>query len=193
MKGLIILLVLTVCSFCTFSQYKNEEAKGIEMGEKVTDFSIISSDSSWFTLSDAVQNGPVVLVFYRGSWCPICNRHLKTLQDSLGFIIEKGGQVFAISPDEISNLRKTQEKNDIDYTLLSDPDYKIAEMFDVNFVPDESDVKKYNQFLNAQLGISDELPIPAVYIINQNLEITWRFFNPDYRKRASVKEIIEHL
>jgi hypothetical protein len=69
----------------------------------------------------------------------------------------------------------------------------LAKHFDVNFVPAKKDVDMYNHYLNAQLGLSDQLPIPAVFIIHQNKEITWRFFNPDYKQRAYVKDILDNL
>jgi len=189
-----IFIILVILSFHDQGRAQElNEAKGLLIGDKVENFTVTSSENQRITLNEMLADGPVVLVFYRGEWCPICNRHLQQLQDSLQFIKEKGANMYAISPDDVVTLVQNKEKDELKFTLLSDPDFSIADQFDVNFVPSEMDVKKYNQFLNAQIGPSDELPIPAVFIINEELEITWRFFNPDYRKRASVKDILDHL
>lgn len=189
-----IIVTIIISVFYTVSKAQDvNDARGLQIGERVEDFSATSSDNKLISLDDMLKEGKVVLVFYRGEWCPICNRHLQKLQDSLNFILEKGANVYAISPDELASLIRTKEKSSLAFSLLSDANYKIANQFDVNFVPTKKDVDMYNQYLNAQLGLTDQLPIPAVFIINQDKEITWRFFNPDYKKRATVKDVLDNL
>jgi peroxiredoxin len=138
------------------------------------------------------------VIFYRGQWCPICSRHLSILQDSLTYLEDKGVKVVAISPEKQENLKKTEEKTDASFTLLYDEDYKISKMFDVLFRPDEETITVYNERLDANLAEahsdqSQRLPIPATFIINQEGEVVWRHFDRDYKERASISQIIEHL
>ena len=84
------------------------------------------------------------------------------------------------------------------FTLLYDEEYKIANAYDVTFTPSSKQLFTYNKFLGANLkethsDDSQRLPIPATYIIEQNGTIVWRQFNPDYKNRSSVKEIINNL
>lgn len=175
-----------------------KEAKGLAVGERVADFSAVNQKGEPFILSEALKLGPVVVIFYRGQWCPVCNRHLGQVQDSLQEIFEHGATIIAISPEKSEYLAKTVEKTHVSFTLLYDEGYAIANRFDVTYSPDNSTKVMYNVMLGANLknahsDDSQRLPIPATFIINSDREIIWRQFDPDYKKRSSVKDITTAL
>lgn len=175
-----------------------KEAKGLQVGETVKEFSAMDQQGNIFNLSDALKKGPVVLIFYRGQWCPICNKHLSTLQDSLHLIYEKGASVVAISPETSEFLKRTAEKTHASFSLLYDEHYKISDSFDVTFKPDSVSRFMYNTMLGANLkkaqsDESERLPIPATFIIGQDGKIVWRHFDPDYKKRSQVSDIIRNI
>lgn len=187
-------------SVSTFAQtFKSiNEVKGLPVGSKVKMFSTVDVSNNTWRLSDALKKGPVVLLFYRGQWCPVCNRHLSQLQDSLQQIYDKGATVIAISPEKQENMKKTAAKTKATFTLLYDKDYSIGEAFDVVYKPPVNEIMMYNQQLDADLenantDNSERLPVPATFIINKNGIIVWRQFNPDYSIRASVSDILKHL
>lgn len=172
-----------------------KEAKGLEVGATVPSFEAIDQNGKIQKLDELLEEGPVVLVFYRGQWCPICNRHLSALNDSLNAIYEKGAKVVAISPERPENIRQTIEKTNAGFTLLYDEGYRISESFDVAFLPDFATRTAYNTALKADLkdahsDDSQRLPIPATFIINQDKKVVWRHFDPNYRNRASVNDIL---
>jgi peroxiredoxin len=172
-----------------------KEATGLEVGATVPSFEAIDQNGKTQKLDDFLKEGPVVLVFYRGQWCPICNRHLSALNDSLEAIYEKGAKVIAISPERPENIRQTIEKTNAGFTLLYDEGYRISESFDVAFLPDFATRTAYNTALGANLkdahsDDSQRLPIPATFIINQDKKVVWRHFDPNYRNRASVNDIL---
>src|SRR3990172_2252891 len=87
-----------------------------------------------------------------------------------------------------------KEKTGASFRLLYDEGYTIADAYDVTFTPKNSELVIYNTVLNANLkkthsDDSQRLPIPATYLINTQGMITWRQFDPDYKKRSSVSEI----
>lgn len=175
-----------------------EEAKGLEVGTRAPDFSARDASGNEFQLAQALKEGPVVLIFYRGHWCPVCNKHLGQIQDSLQYITDKGTTVIAVSPQKPEYLDKMAEKTGASFSLLYDEGYVIADAYDVTFTPEKKELIIYNTVLNAQLkkSQSDEsqrLPIPATYIIGQDGLIAWRQFDPDYKNRANVKNILEAL
>ncbi|MGX1024114.1 peroxiredoxin [Psychroflexus sp. MBR-150] len=176
---------------------KAKEAKGLEVGATVENFKAESLDET-FELYKALKNGPVVIVFYRGHWCPICNQHLSELEKELEKITEAGAQLVAISPEKPDKLQLTQEKTKASYTLLYDKDYKIADMFDVKFRPDAATRTAYNTMLNADLknahsDDSQQLPIPATYIIDTDRKVVWRHFDPNYKNRSKVEDIVNNI
>jgi peroxiredoxin len=109
-----------------------------------------------------------------------------------------GAQVVAVSPEKPELLAKTTEKTGADFTLLYDEDYRISDAFDVTFTPGGMDRTMYNTFLGANLkqahsDDSQRLPIPATFVIGKDGKIAWRHFDPDYKKRSTVSEILDAL
>lgn len=175
-----------------------QQTKGIQIGSKAPLFTATNLNDEKIALQDLLQKGPVVIIFYRGQWCPICNRHLQSLQDSLQLIYNKGAQVIAISPEKSEFLKKTAEKTNAKFELLYDEGYKIAKAYDVLFKPEFMSRTIYNTFLGANLknahsDDSQQLPVPATYIVGQDGKVIWRHFDPDYKKRSSVKDIVANL
>ena len=176
---------------------KAKEAEGIKVGKTVENFRAQGLEGT-FELKQALKNGPVVIVFYRGHWCPVCNQHLSELEKDLQKIQDAGAQLIAISPEKPEKLKLTQEKTKASYTLLHDKDYKIADMFDEKFRPNALTRTTYNTVLNADLknahsDDSQQLPIPATYIIDTNGKIVWRQFDPDYKNRSKVDDIVSNI
>jgi len=200
MKKIILsIIIITAVITANSQEYKTvNEAKGLEVGKTVPNFKALDKDSVSFDLYETLKKGPVVLVFYRGEWCPICNKHLKTLQDSLSLIYEKGATVIAISPQQPQYLNEMSEKTESKFNILYDKDYKIANLFDVNYLPKTKETAIYNSMLGAKLKTtqsddSQQLPIPATYIINKDAKIIWRHFDPNYKKRSTVADILKAL
>ncbi len=177
---------------------KAEEAEGLPVGSEAPLFEAAGAQNKTFKLENSLKEGPIVLIFYRGFWCPVCNKHLATIQDSLKLIQDMGARVVAVSPEKPEYLDVMAEKTGAKFTLLYDAGYKIADAYDVTFKPSATTLFTYNTFLGAKLkethsDDSQRLPIPATYLIDQNGKIIWRQFDPDYKKRSSVKDILEAL
>ncbi|HDR51483.1 MAG TPA: peroxiredoxin family protein, partial [Mariniphaga anaerophila] len=106
---------------------KATEAKGLEVGQQAPVFSAKDANSETFQLSEKLKTGPVVLIFYRGQWCPVCNKHLSSIQENLEKIMDAGATVVAVSPEKPEYLDKTAQKTGARFTLLHDENYKIAD------------------------------------------------------------------
>lgn len=174
------------------------EVKGLAIHTKIDDFSATDIFDNSYRLSDALKNGKVVLIFIRGQWCPFCNKHLAKIQKRLPEIYEKGASVVVISPEKSEFIKKTIEKTGAEFTILYDKDYEISKAFDGLFLPNNTERFIYNKVLGANLkeshsDDSEQLPVPATYIINEDFTIEWRHFNPNYMNRSGVSEILNHL
>jgi peroxiredoxin len=140
----------------------------------------------------------VVVLFYRGHWCPDCSKELTRFQDSLSLISEKGAQLIAITPEAPDGISKTIEKTKAVFPILYDQDAKIAKAYQVSYVVDERTLNRYKNFGTDLLAINQQktkanLPVPAIYIVNKEGSVTYRYFNDDYKKRPWVSEILEEL
>lgn len=194
MKIVSVILLNLLFSFGAIAQISPQ---GIQVNEKAPDFTAKDQKGKKVSLKNELKNGPVVIIFYRGQWCPYCNRQLKELEDSISFIRAKGASLIAISPEKPENISKTIEKTKATYTVLFDEGLNIMKSYDVAFAVDSNSVARYKKygidFFEANGVNGANLPVPTVYIINTKGIIVFRHFDPDYKKRVSVKEILANL
>ncbi|MFA7236370.1 MAG: peroxiredoxin-like family protein [Phycisphaeraceae bacterium] len=153
-------------------------------------------DGEPFDLTHAYHASPTILIFYRGGWCPYCNRHLADLSRVEGQLRAMGYQLLAVTPDQPAELRKTMTKDHLNYTLLSDSDMTLAKAFGLAFALDASTQAKYRGYginLAAASGgknTENLLPVPAVYIIDKQGVIRYVQWNADYTTRLPANEVV---
>ncbi len=174
-----------------------EAPEGLFIGSKAPDFKAKDQNGNEVRLKDLLKKGKVVLVFYRGQWCPYCNRELSRIQDSIQLIKDKGAMVVAVSPEKQESITATVEKTKAEYPVLYDEGLKIMKAYDVEFEVPENTITRYR---NANIDIEKNngangkyLPVPAVYIIDGESTVTYRFFETDYKKRPWVKDLLNNL
>jgi peroxiredoxin len=176
-----------------------EKPEGLFINSKAPDFKAKDQNGNEIALKDLRKKAPVVLVFYRGYWCPYCNKELERLQDSLQLITDRGAQLVAVTLEKQEGIAKTVEKTKASFPILTDDEMKIMKAYDVVYQVDEKTIARYKMASidlaanNGQKPDAVYLPIPAVYVINKQGEITYRYFESDYRKRPYVKEILDNL
>ncbi len=194
MKILVSLLTVLIISTHLNAQ---EFPKGLQVNDIAPSFSAVDQNGTLKDLKDLLNNGKVVMIFYRGQWCPHCNKQLSALEDSLQFIVEKGAQLIAITPELPENISKTIEKTKASFSILYDDGLKIMDSYNVSFKVNQPTVTKYLTYgidLKKSNGVNGaNLPVPAVYIINQEGKIIYKYFDTDYKKRPSVAELLKHL
>lgn len=193
MKKLLLFLII----ISNLNAYSQLYPKGLQVNDRAPDFSAEDQNRKTIGLKKQLKKGNVVLIFYRGHWCPHCNKQLKQLEDSINFIKAKGATVLAISPEIPENISKTVAKTNASYPILFDDGLKIMNAYKVAFKVEDKTIEKYKGFgidfskVNGNNGAN--LPVPAVYIINKKGKIIYRFYEFDYTKRPSVKDILKHL
>lgn len=138
---------------------------------------------------------PTTLIFYRGGWCPYCNDHLGQIASVEPEVVRLGYQVLAISPDRPEELAKTQDKQGLQYRLLSDSDVELARSFGLVFRVDYPTITRYRGYgidLEEASGRDHHmLPVPAVYIVDTDGEIRFAHWDADYKKRLDAQVLLE--
>src|SRR4030095_14576374 len=191
-------LFLTSTLFMHLFLFAQEKPEGLFINSKAPDFKATDQFGKEIRLKDVLKDSFVVLIFYRGQWCPYCNKQLKKLEDSLQLIKDKGARLIAVTPEKPEFISKTIEKTKASYPLLYDKEMKIMKAYAVAFQLDDRTVSRYKNAdidLAAANGQKEKvyLPVPAVYIISKEGTILYRYFDFDYKKRASVQEILDYL
>lgn len=167
----------------------------VNKGDKAPDFTLPNALGESVSLYDELKKGPVILTWYRGSWCPYCNIQLHDYQASLDNIQSAGAQLMAISPELPDSALSWQEKNELEFVVLSDVGnrvareygvvYTIADAISANYKPGgRNDLSKYNG------DESLELPLAVTYVIGMDGTIEYAFVDADYRKRAETSEVV---
>lgn len=198
--SILFILVFTSISAQSEAQqgYRSaKEVEGIEIGIEAPNIEAIDQNEQAFNLYESLNDSVVVLMFYRGQWCPVCNKHLSGIEDSLNLIRSKGVKVIAVSPEKPELIDETISKTNAGFTLLYDEGYKIGIDYNVLFIPKGTKKSMYNligaNLKQAHSDDSQRLPVPATYIIDKKGKVIWKHVNPDYKIRASALQIINHL
>jgi peroxiredoxin len=172
-----------------------DKAPGV--GDKLKGFTLSNHLGEKKTLPDFYKKGPVVIIFYRGGWCPYCNLQLRAYQEVLPQIKAAGASLIAITPELPDASLTTSEKHNLEFDVLSDPGSEYARELGIVFTLAENiqkiylenglDVEKHNgsgQF---------DLPFTATFIIDGQGTITYAFVDTDYTKRAEPADVIKEL
>jgi len=186
--------ILTIFSLNTFAQ---KAESSLQIGQKAPDFESFDQNGSKFSSSDILKEKQLIVVFYRGQWCPFCNRHLSELQDHLEDFKKAGAQIVAVSPEKTENISKTIKKTKAEFPVLWDKDNSIMEAFGVDFVLAKNLQEKYKEYgvdlIRDNGNSSQTLPVPATFVIGRNGKIKYMQYDPDYKNRSSAKDILEQL
>ncbi len=172
--------------------------KALAVGSKAPNFELPNQEGKATSLTALLAKGPVVVTFYRGSWCPYCNLQLRALQSRLADIQDLGAELVAISPQVPDDSLSKDEISEMDFQVLSDQSAKIAEAFGVAWKVPEYMVEhmRVDRGLDLEVinkGNGSILPIPATFVIDRDGSVTWRYVDVDYRTRSEPSDIIEAL
>lgn len=171
--------------------------RALSAGDAAPDFELEDADGASVSSRTLLAEGPLVLTFYRGVWCPYCNYDLQALEDARTLIEDRGARLVAISPQTPANSRKSQRDNKLGFPILSDAGAHVADRFGLRFELPADLIEVYKQFGNDLLMINANpqwvLPMPARYVIGANSVIAYAEVNPDYTRRPDPSELLPVL
>ena len=171
--------------------------RSLKTGDRVPLFQLPNATGETVDLGGLLAQGPVVLSFYRGGWCPYCNLELRALQQIQPQIRALGASLVAVSPQTPDNSLTTAEKHDLTFQVLSDMGNQIARQFGLVFTLPEELRSVYEGFgidLPAHNGDQTfELPVAATYVIATDGTLVHGDVNVDYTQRMEPEQILEVL
>lgn len=171
---------------------------GLQVGTTAPDFIGKTYRGTTIRLSDLYKDGYVVLIFYRGAWCPYCNLHLRAFQDMFKKFEALDTTILAVSVDKPQYAQKTVQDDALRFEVLSDPGAEILEKYNVIYrVPDDLADQYLNEYkidLEKHSGRKDHvIAVPATYVIDTNGTIVFAFANVDYKVRTEPEEVLMFL
>ncbi len=170
----------------------------LNVGDKAPNFSLSNAIGETTTLQSLLEKGKVVLTFYRGSWCPYCNLQLNQYQQVLEDINSLGANLVAVSPQTPDESLNIKEKNELQFEVLSDNGNIVTRQFTTVFKNGETPIETMKalgiDFDSHYADDSQELPVPAVFIIEKDSTISFaKAIDGDYRNRVEASDIIYSL
>ncbi len=171
--------------------------RALAAGNDASDFMLPNARGEQVSSEVLRQQGPIVVSFYRGGWCPYCSLELKALQSVNAEIEALGARLVAISPQVPDESLSTAEKNQLEFEVLSDVNSKVADQYGLTFSLDE-DLRPIYKNWGADVAVVNDdpdckLPLPATYVISQEGKIVHAFVEEDYTERLEPDEILNSL
>lgn len=171
--------------------------QSVKAGEQAPDFTLPDVFGNAVTLSELLKQGPVVVTFYRGEWCPFCNLQLRAFQRILPQIQSLGATLVAISPQTPDHSLSTVEKKELTFTVLSDVGNKVARAYRIVFTLEER-FRPLHKAIGADLptfngNASWELPMPATFLVAQDGTVRLAFVAEDYTRRLEPADLLDGL
>jgi peroxiredoxin len=173
-------------------------APGLAVGDTAPNFTLPDALGDPITLADLLLQGPVVVTFYRGEWCPYCNVQLRELQAALPRIHELGASLVAISPQAADHSLSLREKHELTFPVLSDLDQGVIRAYRVQFtLAGDLEDLQVNVFqsdpADRNADHTRSLPVPATFVLDRDGTVRAAFVSADWRYRPEPADIIESL
>jgi peroxiredoxin len=165
----------------------------LKEGKTAPDFELPNAFGEMINLSSLLKNGPVVLTWYRGGWCPYCNIQLNAYNEYLDAFKAENGQLVAISPEIPDSSFSTRETHNILFEVLSDANNEVARKYGIVYTLPETIVSAFDGMVDLTAynnNNSNELPLAVTYVIGTDQKIHYSFIEADYKKRAEPSEIL---
>ena len=175
-------------------QASDMPAAALAIGAAAPVFELPDYNGNPVTLASLTSNGPAVLLFFRGRWCPFCVAQLEAWNRLMPAIARAGIALAAISPQTPHQVSLMRDQHHLVYPLLSDAGNRVARQFGIVYsVPEEQRLTYRRTFVNLPFVNGDEsweLPIPATFAIDRDGAVLFASANPDYTLRPEPLEVL---
>jgi peroxiredoxin len=167
---------------------------GLKVGDKAPDASLPDVSGKTESLAALFSQGPTLLLFYRGGWCPFCNLQLHEYSVAKPEFDRRGVHLVAISVDKPSEEAKTQAKHGVPFPMLSDSKLVTHRAYHVVHEPGDAERKGmagYGIDLAAYSGESHgDFAVPAIFLIDRDGAVRFVHVDEDYKTRPSARQML---
>ena len=171
---------------------------GAQAGDQIEPSSITlrTATNTPVQMDMLLKDGPIVVVFYRGSWCPFCEQALDGWDEAIDELNSIGGRLVALTPDAPSHVSETLAKQGLGFTVLSDANAEAARALRVNFIVDNATRQRYLGYgIDLEQSNANrlwQLPHPGTFIIDADGTVLYANVDADFREgRAAPEQVIE--
>ena len=171
--------------------------KILQAGSLTTDFELADRNGKLVRSSDLLAEGPLIVIFFRGRWCPYCIATVEAWQRFLPEMQKHHASLLAISPQTIKQNNLMAEQHRLSFPVLSDPGNRVAKRFGVAYqLPHDLQELNRRIFVNLEFINGDkswELPMPSTFLVASDRQILFAEAHPDYTQRTEPQRVLNHL
>jgi peroxiredoxin len=187
-----------ICLFASTLLVAQIDTDHLIIGETAPSIRAKDQNGKLIDSKEILKENQILLIFYRGNWCPHCMKHLSSLQTHLQEFKEKGIFVMVVTPEKLEKTQETGNQYQNEFSIVHDVNNKIMMDYKVAFEVNKETVPAYYEKLNQRLEEYNNennkvLPVPATYLIDRSSKISYVHYDPDYKKRSDLNEILELL
>lgn len=169
-----------------------ERALGV--GDQAPMFGLPDAHGNQVQLADLLADGPAVISFYRGAWCPFCSLELRAMQRELAAAESANITLVGISPNTPDTSLGLVEEAELTFPVLSDAENAVAKQFNLVYEMEAGLVENYTaqgRMVNEMNGSQAwELPVPATYVIDTAGVIRYAYVELNHQVRAEPSEVV---
>jgi peroxiredoxin len=171
--------------------------EALQPGQTITDFELPDATGKQVKSLELRQARPLLILFYRGTWCPFCNLTVQAYQEKLQLFEDRGVTLVAISPQTPDNSLTLQEKHQLKFSLLSDSGNAVARKFGIVFQMD-APLKQVHDLFGVDIASYNgddryELPVPATFLVSKDGVVMKSYVEVDYMKRLAPETAIKWI
>jgi peroxiredoxin len=173
--------------------------RALKVGHLAPEFSLTDLRCKTVSSAELLHRAPLVMVFFRGRWCPYCVAQLEALRDAFPQIEAVGASVIAISPQTPKQMDFMREQHRLCFPLLRDEGNQVAEKFGIAYeVPQEQQELYRRSFVNLPFinGFNREpwtLSIPSTFIVDATGTVRYASVHADFTERDDPETLIGKL
>jgi uncharacterized peroxidase-related enzyme len=169
----------------------------LKVGDKASHFTLTDQDGNAVSSAALLKQGPLVVSFYRGVWCPYCNLDLQALEAELPQLKALGASLVAISPQVASNSRKSVRQNGLSFPVLNDSHNDVAAAFGIRYQMPGYLIELYKSLKNDLTAFNGDdswtLPLPGRFVIDTDGTVIYAEVDPDYTNRPETELLLPSL
>lgn len=169
----------------------------LRLGDIFPDFLLPNAEGRLVSRDDLLAQGPLVVTFFRGTWCPYCAIQLAALQEALPAIAAAGGSLVAVTPETSGRAAEIKGRHGAHYEIVADVDQGLGAACGIVFRTPEP----YRRLLESRgVDLADRqghggwfLPVPATFVVDRSGVVRWAFMDIDFTRRAEPDDILAAL
>lgn len=172
----------------------NVDGIGLSAGDTVPAFVTATHEGAEISLSELTEQGPLLVIFYRGGWCPYCNLQIRQMTQAWPEFESRGVLPVLISVDQTDGAALAQRTYEIPFPVLSDSSLAAHEAFEVVLDLDMVTTTAYKAYgidLEEWSGRDDgKIAVSSAFLVDREGAVQWAHVDTDYKTRPSVKQLL---